>query len=337
MQYATFLSLDVNDSNSIREAAGGASPVGALVSFDDALPKPIEGLVRRTAMPTVVGIDIARGRWVRAKLTWDDKGDCAPSVEGATVDYGALKIARDWELSIIDVPIGLVSDDEAAVSDKGKTGDRPVDRGARRWCRSTSSVFPPPTTGQLQSGMIEHKRAAEAETKAAKKRKLSAVRPGGLSQQTFELLPAIADAQRLKTAHPDRVFESHPEVVFSVIATGVVPLSKLSLSGALLRARLLSHFLRTDVLEWVLAREGETGAAADNWLDALAMAVVAMDWVRAKNQRKLLRDASGKVTAWNGLQRDSLIALPSTTLTTPPQRRSIATAIQEVRGWLAES
>jgi len=285
-------------------------------------------------MTTVTGIDIAKRKWVLAKLTWAENEPDRLSVEGTTADYGKLELGRDWAISIVDVPIGLVSDDEAAVSNKGKTGDRPVDRGARRWCRSTSSVFPAPTIGQLQSGMIEHKRAVEAKTKTAKKRKLAAVSPGGLSQQSFELLPAIEDAQRLKAKHSDRLFESHPEVIFSVMAAGVVPLSKLSLAGALLRVRLLSSHLGINVLDWIITQEGESGVAADNWLDALAMAVVAMSWVRKANQRYVLRNNDGNVTKWDPRQMDPFMALPCTTLVSPPRRTGIEAAIQGIRAWL---
>jgi predicted RNase H-like nuclease len=287
-------------------------------------------------MPTVVGIDIARGQWVVVQLTWTVDNDDKLQLMGKTADFGSLQKSSDWSLFVIDVPIGLFPDDEATVSDKGRTGDRPVDRGARRWCRSSSSVFPPPTKGQLLSGMDEHRRAADSQTKIERKRKLSAVRPGGLTQQTFELLPAIEDARRLKAQFPDKVFESHPEVVFSVISAGVVPLSKLSFAGALLRVKLLSSALKVDILEWILTQESNTGKAADNWLDAIAMALVAMDWVRNVNQRNVLRDASGIVTKWDGHPLDFLMAIPNSDLTSPPKRTSIETSIQEIRNWLVE-
>ena len=81
-----------------------------------------------------------------------------------------------------------------------------------------------------------------------KRRKLDAVIPGGLSKQSFELLPAIEDAAKIKSRHPDQLFESHPEVVFSVLAGGVVPVSKVSPTGALYRAALLAARLKMPVL-----------------------------------------------------------------------------------------
>ena len=170
-------------------------------------------------MPTAAGLDIARGKWALVEISWDDVQEL--QLTGKTIEYGEIEIRDAWDVAIADVPIGLVQDHEAAVSKQGRSGDRPVDRGARRWCRSSSSVFPPPTEGQFQTGLQEHQRAAAALTKTAQRRNLEAVKPGGLSKQSLELLPAIDDAAKLKSHHPAQVFESHPEVVFSVLA-GVI-------------------------------------------------------------------------------------------------------------------
>lgn len=134
------------------------------------------------------------------------------------------------------------------------------------------------------------------------------------------LVPAIDAAARLKASHPEQVFESHPEVVFSALAGGVLPAGKKTLVGSLARISLLSKHLGYDVLEWVLERECSSKVAAEDWIDSLAMVVVAADW--GAGRRKLLA-ADGTVAAWTG-EVDGLIALPWTDLAKPPPRLSIA-------------
>jgi|GEM_PF-4049110 len=279
-------------------------------------------------MTTVAGLDIARGEWALVELSWNDGKDL--QVSGMTVPYGQLEFRDNWALGVIDVPIGMLADDEAAVTDRGRSGDRRVDRGARRWCRSPSSVFPPPTQGQFQTGIAEHHRASAGRTRTERKRLLTKVEPGGLSKQSFELLPAIHDAAQVKSEHADKFFESHPEVVFSVMASGIVPLSKKSPAGALFRANLLADRLDQQVLRWVLQQEGATGVSADDWLDAISMAVVAYDWVNGQENRRMLTDESGHVQQWNDCHLEQMLALPDTPLLTPPDRMQTEAVIGDV-------
>ena len=275
-------------------------------------------------MTTVAGLDIARGQWALVELSWND-GE-APQVSGRTVPYGKLQFCDNWALGVIDVPIGILADDEAAVTDRGRSGDRRVDRGARRWCRSPSSVFPPPTQGQFETGIAEYRRALADREKP----RLSKVTPGGLSKQTFALLPAIDDAARVKAEYTDTFFESHPEVVFSVMACGIVPLSKKSLAGALFRAKLLTDRLNLHILRWVLQQESATGVSAEDWLDALSMAVVAYDWVNCRMSRRMLSDESGHVQPWNNCHLEQILALPGTSLEAPPDRMKVQAVIGDI-------
>jgi len=224
-------------------------------------------------------------------------------------------LTDDCLMAILDIPIGLLDDKDARETAKGRSGDRPVDRGARMWCRSTSSVFPPPTKGQMETGIAEHRRAQRAEKKADRKRKLANIKPQGLTQQTLELLPAIASGAELKGRFPDRVYESHPEVAFAVLADGIIPAKKTSLLGTLARAAVLSARLELDCLRKVLSWECETDVPADDWLDAMAMAVVAFDWARCEERKALLRE-DGAVRKWTG-QRDRLMSLPANAATLP--------------------
>jgi len=264
-----------------------------------------------------LGIDIGSRAWTVVELT-------APRAEGrvqlaatcAAFD-SILDCVQPGKVAIIDVPIGLLDDEDASRTDKGKSGDRDVDKGARKWCPSTSSVFPPPTKQQLASALAEHRRARSGKTKDESKRRLSNVEPGGISRQTLELVPAIDAAGKLKQAFPEHVFEGHPEVVFSALAEGVLPWPKSSLAGALARASILQRWLDVDVVSWAIGQECSTGVAADNWLDALALAVVAIDWSRG--HRKILKTRDGRVHTWVD-EADGIMALPSTERCDPPPR-----------------
>ena len=267
-----------------------------------------ESLGQRTS---ILGLDIGDNQWACVTLHLESSGTGVHliEVEASAFAYDNVPdLPHDCEIAILDIPVGLLDDVDAARTAKGCSGDRSVDRGARRWCRSTSSVFPPPTRGQLETGIAEHRRASSASQKVERKRKLPNVSPGGLTQQSLELLPAIASGAKLKGRYPDRVFESHPEVVFAVLARGILPAGKMSLSGALARAAVLSESLKMDCLRWVLERESETAIGADNWLDALAMSVVALDW-RVPTCRKMLYQEKGNVEVWQG-QSERLMALP---------------------------
>lgn len=228
-------------------------------------------------------MDIGKKQWACVKFEIESSDETMRILElnHSYFDYNnAPDVSEHCELIIIDVPIGLLEDEDGARTDKGRSGDRSADRGARKWCRSSSSVFPPPTTGQLSTGLAEHRRARSATEKANRKLKLANVSPQGLSQQSLQLLPAIESAAALQKKYPGRIFESHPEAVFSSMAGGILPVGKMSLSGALVRAALLSNRLGRDCLRWVLDVESETRVAADNWLDALALAAVALDWLK---------------------------------------------------------
>lgn len=266
---------------------------------------------------TAIGIDIGDGAWAIVELAiGSDQQGRTPNA--TRIPFGSLHAGiRPDAIAIIDAPIGLLDNEDASPTDKGKSGDRDVDKGARKWCPSTSSVFPPPTQQQLASAIEEHRRAAVGTTKEAKRRRLGNVEPGGMSQQTFELAPAVEAARLLKAEFPEQVFEGHPEVVFSALAKGVLPLPKLSLAGALVRAGLLRERLEIDVVDWVIRQESSTGVAADNWLDALAMAIVAADW--AQGTRFVLKTRDGLVHSWAG-EADGIMALPILDLKAPPPR-----------------
>lgn len=108
----------------------------------------------------VIGVDIGKGQWTVVRATCDSQGNLG-ALRAELVPY-ERPLPLDDALAIIDIPIGLLDAAEANASPKGLSGDRDVDRGARKWCASTSSVFAPPTVQQLAASVAEHARAATA-------------------------------------------------------------------------------------------------------------------------------------------------------------------------------
>jgi len=266
---------------------------------------------------TAVGIDIGNGAWVVVELT-AMRSEHRYELTGTCVPFDSIiESMRPECIVAIDAPVGLLDDARASPSKKGRSGDRGVDKGARKWCPSKSSVFPPPTQEQLVSAIAEHERARMGLTREESKRRLANVSPGGISRQVLELVPAIEAARKLKEAFPWRVFEGHPEVAFSAPSAGVLPLTKMSLTGALARAAVLSNHIDVDVASWAMQQECLSEVGADNWLDALAMAVVALDWARGR--RHVLKTEDGRVHTWSG-EESGIMALPWTALKEPPPR-----------------
>lgn len=159
-------------------------------------------------------------------------------------------------------------------------------------------MFPPPTRAQLR-------------------RALAGTRPPGLSVQTFNICPAIEAARRAAEKWPGAVLESHPEVVFSALGGALLGAPKKSGAGATARVRLLQARFDFDVRAWVTRATHEHGGA-DDWVDALAMLLVARDW--AAGTRTMLQRADGNPEPWKRGAR-AFVALPTGTPNEPPPRR----------------
>jgi len=259
-----------------------------------------------------MGIDIGKGKWVCASLEVAE--------DGSPENIGSYLVEFDedpewgpcFDLALFDVPIGLTPDSESkATASGGRSGDRPIDKGARKWCRSTSSVFPPPTIGQYESGMAEHRRSNAA---GDKKRVLSKVHPKGLSQQGLEMIPAIQSAHRWKDIRPGQVFESHPEVIFSYLADGNIKHSKKTVEGIeerceILSALLAKHGFQIDVAQWADEKARAFSVRNDDWIDALALAYTAFSCYR-DGRRQVLSDASGTPNDWSGRDDQVCMVLP---------------------------
>jgi predicted RNase H-like nuclease len=278
---------------------------------------------------SVWGLDIGKGQWACVKLILD-ADDRILEVRGEAMPYSPAPILTDdCIVAVADVPIGLIADSVATdTAQGGRSGARVVDRGARRWVLHNGSVASPPTIEQFESGLLEHARAARAKTKAERRRKLRNVTPAGLTQMGLEMIPAIESAAETKARYPDKLYESHPEVVFAVMAGGIIPVNKKTLAGTLGRAHYSSARLGFDCLKWVMTQEARFEIEADDWLDSLSMALVAYDW-RVPAQRQMLATADGAVRRW-GTEGDRLMAIPCTEIAELPKRISAGALIELV-------
>ncbi len=204
----------------------------------------------------LLGIDGCRAGWVVARsdeaLRWP-AFTTLPNLE--SVFHEA---ATGPAVVAIDIPIGL-SDD----------GARGCDIEARRllgFPRNTS-VFAAPCRGALGAGTFVEACALNR-----------AARGTGVSIELFNILPKIAEVDRLITpALQERVREAHPEVVFATLAgTGRGLLhAKRTPAGEAERLALLAPYFSNIDPGVTRAELGRRWVARDDIVDALACLVTA--------------------------------------------------------------
>ncbi len=207
----------------------------------------------------VAGLDGCRAGWLLAtgRVSPGRRGGpMLRDVEVEVVATFAEALARVLDGSIaamgVDMPIGLQD-----------AGPRRADQAARRRLGPRrSSVFPTPVRAALHAPDY-----AEALARSR------AVDGRGLSKQAFHLLPRMAEVDAAMTPERQgRVFECHPETVFSRLGDGPLTLTKHTRDGLDLRRELLQPWFAEDVRSLL---PPPAGAKADDVLDALAVAVTA--------------------------------------------------------------
>ncbi len=183
---------------------------------------------------------------------------------------------------VIDAPIGLPSE-EGRVS-----VCRACDEGAKVWLGGLkSSVFGPPVQAELD----EWRSVAKG--------------PGGHARG---LLPAIHYAERIRDAK-GLTLESHPELVFTALLGRALPRagSKKTLTGLLARGTLLQR----QNLALRLHHLPATGSVStDNYLDSMAMALVALAWKEHGGDLSVIRNSEGRPERLAAVSQDYLMALP---------------------------
>jgi hypothetical protein len=116
------------------------------------------------------------------------------------------------------------------------------------------------------------------------------------------LLPAIDSAETIFDLRPDDTLESHPELVFSAIAGKPLHAvaSKSTLFGLLVRLGLLA---RRGSVVTTFHIASLNRIAADNFLDAIAMALVAEEWASGANIG-VIRDQTGDLQSLSAQTAD---------------------------------
>ncbi len=179
-------------------------------------------LVRRPAR-LVAGVDGCRAGWV-VVLRELSTGRMTLHVEP---DFAAV-LAHGAQVYAVDMPIGLAV--------RAERGGRPCDRETRALLGPrASSVFSPPTLAALAA----HRAGRDYRAVAAANRAGDRDAPG-LSLQTFNIIPKIAEVDAaLATSRAD-VREAHPELCFAA-ANAMRPLrdGKRTPEGRRQRERIL--------------------------------------------------------------------------------------------------
>lgn len=243
---------------------------------------------------TAVGLD-----WISTKKGW---AYCRINTDSEMYfNFGQIEWQRaaDFEqiqnasFVVVDAPIGLSPGSQGA---KG----RPCDTGARRWVGELrSSVQAPPVRGELE----EWRRRLQVGERQ-------------LQGHYRGLLPAINAAELIAKRAP-RVIESHPELVFSALAEGALPIngSKKTLPGLMARGALLQQ----RGLRFKLADLPTRGTiSTDNYFDAAAMALVALAWSKHGAELSVIRKDDGNPERLGeSMVLRPLMALPGSGLTKP--------------------
>lgn len=214
---------------------------------------------RPRGTPRVAGVDGCRTGWLVVLA------EASPfRVVSVRVEPRIAPLIGDDAVDVVavDMPIGLPERSARAcdVECRRVLGDR------------RSSVFPVPMRATL--GAADYSSALEVN------RERSGV---GLSKQAWFLVPKIVELDdaldELDAELVARVHETHPELCFRSIAGAPMAHPKRTTAGRRERLRALAPH----VPEPVRARRATpTGAAPDDVLDALVLAVRAAAWVRGE-------------------------------------------------------
>ncbi|MFZ4517016.1 MAG: DUF429 domain-containing protein [Microthrixaceae bacterium] len=210
-------------------------------------------------MVRVAGVDGCRGGWLvvtaAVRPFRPDPARVVPHLDDliAVLDAGTLAGVA------VDMPIGLPD-----------AAPRASDRSARALLGPRrSSVFPTPARAVLDA--TDHADAVRRSRDAL---------GVGLPVQAWHLVPRIAELDRLvRDAGPgihDRLWETHPELAFATLAGAPPAHPKRTRAGRRERLSLLRP--------WVPPRRTAPsatprGAAPDDVLDALVLALRAAQWV----------------------------------------------------------
>src|SRR4051794_5138119 len=206
----------------------------------------------------VAGVDGCKGGWIVALRNLDAPGRITVGVEP---DIGAvLRRPEEPRVVAIDMPIGL----PRRVGQGGRRAEQEVRRilGPKR-----ASVFP------TSARDVVYARTWDDVVRLVRTAGVQPFLPSPLGRALFPKIRQIDQVLRDRPELRGRIFEVHPEIAFwTMNGEGPGLASKKTKEGAAARRRLLAdHGVPTEVASAAPPR----GAAADDWLDALAALVVA--------------------------------------------------------------
>ncbi len=222
---------------------------------------------------TVAGVDGCKAGWIAMR---QDPG--GSPIVGVYLGFDDLLTALPSDAIVaVDMPIGLPE-----VSGKGGRGPEALVRpllGQRQ-----SSVFAIPSRAAVYADTTSFSTVDawyEAHRRASAVAAATSNPPRGVSIQAFGIFGKIREIDGLLTARPDlraRVFESHPEVAFWRLNDGRAMTLPKKIKGTVnpagmeeRRALLARHGYERAFLDQAPPK----GAAADDFLDAAAMLLVA--------------------------------------------------------------
>lgn len=233
-----------------------------------------------SAETVLVGVDGCKAGWIAVRRTPGStlrNPGMAPSVDVFASFSALLAAIPDDAIVTVDMPIGLPE-----FSQKGGRGPEALVRpllGTRQ-----SSVFSIPSRAALYADIADfttvdawyaaHRRASDVA-------RTTSDPPRGVSIQAFGIFSKIRELDTLLIARPDlrsRIFESHPEVAFCRLNGGQAMQLPKKVKGSVnpagmaeRKALLCRHGYETGFLDQAPPR----GAAADDFLDAAAMMLIA--------------------------------------------------------------
>lgn len=203
----------------------------------------------------VAGVDGCRAGWFAALL----EPQSGRLEFRLAAKLGELMELRERPVVIaVDIPVGLL--------ERAERGGRACDRAARRLLGRprASSVYNPPVRPALREDYAAANRANRASSPLGL----------GLSRQSFGIAAKIREVDAVLTpAGQRRVHEAHPELAFRAL-NGQRPVNepKRSLAGRRRRARLLARVAGFRGVPEIVRTHTRAGIAADDVLDALALA-----------------------------------------------------------------
>ncbi len=215
-------------------------------------------------MTEVLGVDGCRDGWLVVNFPVQSG---SPSAEIFRSVGDILQRYPNLAACAVDMPIGLPEQKEP--------GGRDADRLGRKMLgKRSSALFSPPLRTWLELQDYE------------------VVRKLGVSRQSFLIWPKIRDIDaHITPPLQERIFEAHPEMVFSALLGEALSTHKRSIAGQNQRIKLLEERTNgffSDVrsfCEGLLAQTKRKQMGVDDILDACALAWVAWKHTQGKASR----------------------------------------------------